>query len=43
MTSPRCDPIDQEALPGYEVMNWKEIQPDLAMIADYINQIYADI
>ena len=22
-------------------MNWKEIQPDLAMIADYINQIYA--
>jgi len=34
-------PVIREALPGYEVMNWKEIQPDLAMIADYINQIYA--
>ncbi len=30
----------REALPGLEVMNWKEIQTDLAMIADYINQIY---
>jgi ABC-type lipoprotein release transport system permease subunit len=30
----------REALPGPEVMNWKEIQTDLAMIADYINQIY---
>jgi ABC-type lipoprotein release transport system permease subunit len=34
-------PLIREALPGYEVMNWKEIQPDLAMIADYINQIYS--
>lgn len=34
-------PVIREALPEYEVMNWKEIQPDLAMIADYINQIYA--
>jgi ABC-type lipoprotein release transport system permease subunit len=34
-------PVIREALPGYEVMNWKEIQPDLAMIADYINQIYS--
>lgn len=34
-------PVLREALPGLEVMNWKEIQVDLAMIADYINQIYA--
>jgi len=34
-------PVIRESLPEYEVMNWKEIQPDLAMIADYINQIYA--
>jgi ABC-type lipoprotein release transport system permease subunit len=27
--------------PGYEVLNWKEIQPDLAMIADMMQQIYA--
>ena len=31
----------REALPGYEVLNWKEIQPDLAMIADFMGQIYA--
>ena len=31
----------RDALPGYEVLNWKEIQPDLAMIADMIGQIYA--
>ena len=30
----------REALPGLEVMNWKQIQTDLAMIADYVNQIY---
>jgi ABC-type lipoprotein release transport system permease subunit len=30
----------REALPGLEVMNWKQIQTDLAMIADYLNQIY---
>ncbi len=28
-------------LPDYEVMNWKQIQPDLAMITDFIGQIYA--
>jgi ABC-type lipoprotein release transport system permease subunit len=27
-------------LPGYEVLSWKEISPDLAMIADFIGQIY---
>jgi len=32
--------VIREAFPGFEVMNWKEIQTDLAMIADYINQIY---
>ncbi|MCK7542263.1 MAG: hypothetical protein MZV63_71010 [Marinilabiliales bacterium] len=34
-------PVVREALPGLEVLNWKEIQTDLAMIADYMNQIYA--
>jgi len=34
-------PIIREKLPDYEVLNWKEIQPDLAMITDFINQIYA--
>ncbi len=28
-------------LPGKEVLNWKEIQPDLAMLTDYVHQIYA--
>jgi putative ABC transport system permease protein len=28
-------------LPGLEIMNWKEIQPDLAMLTDYVHQIYA--
>lgn len=37
----RVTPVLKEGLPGLEVMNWKEIQVDLAMIADYINQIYA--
>ena len=37
----RVTPVLKEALPGLEVLNWKEIQVDLAMIADYINQIYA--
>jgi ABC-type lipoprotein release transport system permease subunit len=27
-------------LPGYEVMSWKEIQPDLAMLSDMAQQIY---
>lgn len=31
----------RQKLLDYEVMNWKEIQPDLAMIADFIGQIYA--
>jgi ABC-type lipoprotein release transport system permease subunit len=30
----------RESLSGLEVMNWKEIQPDLAMIADMVQQIY---
>jgi ABC-type lipoprotein release transport system permease subunit len=33
--------IVREKLSDYEVLNWKEIQPDLAMMADFINQIYA--
>jgi ABC-type lipoprotein release transport system permease subunit len=31
----------REALPGMEVMSWKEIQPDLAMMADMMQQVYA--
>jgi ABC-type lipoprotein release transport system permease subunit len=34
-------PKIREAFPGLEVLNWKEIQPDLAMIADFMQQIYA--
>jgi ABC-type lipoprotein release transport system permease subunit len=30
----------RESLSGLEVMNWKEIQPDLAMIADMMQEIY---
>lgn len=30
----------RESLPGSEVLNWKEIQPDLAMMADFMQQIY---
>lgn len=33
-------PLVREALPGLEVLSWKEIQTDLAMITDYMNQIY---
>ncbi|HUW92902.1 MAG TPA: FtsX-like permease family protein [Bacteroidales bacterium] len=29
------------ALPGMEVLSWKEIQPDLGMMADMVRQIYA--
>ncbi|MFO7670757.1 MAG: FtsX-like permease family protein [Bacteroidales bacterium] len=29
------------SLPGLEVMDWKEIQPDLAMMTDMIQQFYA--
>ncbi|MRR18634.1 ABC transporter permease [bacterium] len=36
----KVTPAVKEALPGLEVMSWKEIQTDLAMITDYINQIY---
>ena len=31
----------KEKLPGLEVMNWKEIQPDLAMMTDMIEKFYA--
>ncbi len=37
----RVTPLMREALPALEVMNWKEIEPDLAMISDYILQIYS--
>jgi ABC-type lipoprotein release transport system permease subunit len=30
----------RESLSGFEVLNWKEIQPDLAMMADMMQQIY---
>ncbi len=30
----------REKLPDLEVMNWKEIQPDLAMMTDYVYQMY---
>jgi ABC-type lipoprotein release transport system permease subunit len=30
----------RSALPGFEVLSWKEIQPDLAMLADFTQQIY---
>jgi ABC-type lipoprotein release transport system permease subunit len=33
-------PEVRESLSGFEVMNWKEIQPDLAMMADMMQQIY---
>jgi ABC-type lipoprotein release transport system permease subunit len=33
------DDIRRE-LPDAEVMNWKELQPDLAMMTDYVHQIY---
>jgi putative ABC transport system permease protein len=29
-----------EKLPGLEVMNWKKIQPDLAMMTDMVTQFY---
>jgi ABC-type lipoprotein release transport system permease subunit len=31
----------REKLPGLEIMTWKEIQPELAMLTDYVQQIYA--
>lgn len=30
----------RKMMPGLEVMNWKELQPDLAMMTDYVHQIY---
>lgn len=45
----RIDDIDQtekitdeikKTLPDTEVMNWKALQPDLAMMTDYVHQIY---
>ena len=33
-------PVIREELSGLEVLSWKQIQTDLAMITDYINQIY---
>ena len=31
----------REKLPELEIMSWREIQPDLAMMTDYVHQIYA--
>ena len=36
----KATPMIRESLPGYEVLNWKEIQPDLAMMADMMQEIY---
>ena len=33
-------PKIREAFPGLEVLSWKEIQPDLAMMSDFMEQIY---
>jgi ABC-type lipoprotein release transport system permease subunit len=30
----------RKKLPGFDVKNWKELQPDLAMMTDYVHQIY---
>lgn len=37
----KVTPLIREKLKDYEVLNWKEIQPDLAMMADFMGQIYA--
>jgi len=37
----KATPEIRQKLSGYEVLNWKEIQPDLAMMADFMNQIYS--
>jgi len=31
----------REKMPELDIMNWKEISPDLAMMTDYVHQIYA--
>ncbi|MFZ0282963.1 MAG: FtsX-like permease family protein [Bacteroidales bacterium] len=33
-------PLIRKALPRFEVLSWKEIQPDLAMLSDMMQQIY---
>ncbi len=30
----------RQKFPDLEIMNWKELQPDLAMMTDYVHQIY---
>lgn len=32
--------ILREKFPDLEIMNWKDLQPDLAMMTDYVHQIY---
>ncbi len=36
----RTVPVIRKAFPGYDVLSWKEIQPDMAMLADMMQQIY---
>jgi ABC-type lipoprotein release transport system permease subunit len=36
----KVTPVLRDALRDYEVMSWKEIQPDLAMMSDFMQQIY---
>jgi ABC-type lipoprotein release transport system permease subunit len=31
----------RQKLSGLEILTWKEIQPELAMLTDYVNQMYA--
>jgi len=31
----------KERLPEYEIVSWKDLQPDLAMMTDYVHQMYA--
>jgi putative ABC transport system permease protein len=31
----------EDKYPEYDVVNWKELQPDLAMMTDYVHQMYA--
>lgn len=33
-------PVIRATFPGHEVLSWKEIQPDMAMLADMMQQIY---
>ena len=36
----KVTPMIRESFSGYEVLSWKEIQPDLAMLADMMEEIY---